>query len=296
MAIDLNLEFKQSIFHHELLAQKGIQLKFLRLDTIHPVVSGNKWFKLKEYIALFQDGSFDQIITFGGAYSNHLIATAAACQYHNIPCRGIVRGFHGQAAITTTLQHCRDLDMELHFLSRAAYATKNELDFIEELQRQYPGALIIPEGGSGSLGLKGARQINDYIDAETELICCAVGSGTTFCGIADGLQAHQSAIGFTVMKNGSYMQEGIQAQISHPRWRLETDYHFGGFAKHTPELIAFIHTVKRTQDLPLDFVYNAKMLWGVLDLIATDKIKERHILCIHTGGLQGNQSIPSLQQ
>lgn len=296
MAIDLDLKIRQTSFRHALLEQKGIRLNLLRLDLIHPWVSGNKWFKLKEYIAQYLQGGFKKIITFGGAYSNHLIATAAACHYYKIPCSGIVRGFHGQALETPTLAHCREFGMQLEFLSRAAYAGKQDADFLKELAAQNPEALIIPEGGSGVLGIKGAMEIAKEIDADTELICCAVGSGTTFCGLIEGLKPHQSAIGFTVMKNGDYMQELIAAQVHQPNWRLETNYHFGGFAKHKPELIDFIKDIQRTQHIPLDFVYNAKMLWGLLDLVEKDQINVKNICCIHTGGLQGNASIASLLQ
>ncbi|MNS50731.1 D-cysteine desulfhydrase [compost metagenome] len=293
MAIDLRPEIRIQPIDYPINRSAGIALSILRLDEIHPLVSGNKWFKLQEYIRLFREGAYDFILTFGGAHSNHLIATAAACAALGIPCRAWVRGFHGQAAETATLNECRKLGMELHFVGRDAYSRHDEI-FLLEVQGQYPTALIIPEGGYGPMGIAGAAAITNYIPAATELVCCAIGSGTTFCGITNGLLPHQSALGFTVFKQGATIAEELQAQIPHQRWALATDYHFGKFARHTPELIDFIRYMQEEHALPLDFVYNAKMLWGLLDMIKQDKVAAQHILCIHTGGLQGNRSIAHL--
>lgn len=293
MAIDLRPEIRIQSIDHPINRTAGIALDILRLDEIHPVVSGNKWFKLQEYIRQFREGHYAYILTFGGAHSNHLIATAAACATLSIPCQAWVRGFHGQAAETETLNECRKLGMELHFVGRDAYSRHDEI-FLNEVQQQHPTALIIPEGGYGPLGIAGAAAIAGYIPAATELVCCAIGSGTTFCGIANGLLSHQSAMGFTVFKQGETIAAELKAQIPHQRWTLATEYHFGKFARHTPELIDFIRYMQQTHDLPLDFVYNAKMLWGLLDRIKQGKITAQRILCIHTGGLQGNRSITHL--
>lgn len=293
MAIDLQPEIRVQSIDHPVARAAGITLNVLRLDEIHPVVSGNKWFKLQEYLRQFREGDYSYILTFGGAHSNHLIATAAACSAYGIPCRAWVRGFHGEAAETETLMHCRKLGMDLHFISRDLYRRHDDT-FLQEMQLQHPTALIIPEGGYGPSGIAGAAKICQYIPQDIELVCCAIGSGTTFCGIAQDLQPHQSALGFTVFKHGSSMENELAVQIPHRRWALATEYYFGKFARHTPELIDFIRYMQQVHDLPLDFVYNAKMLWGVLDGIQQGTIRAQQVLCIHTGGLQGNNSIKHL--
>lgn len=295
MAIDLRPEIRIQSINHPINRAAGITLNVLRLDEIHPVVSGNKWFKLQEYIRQFRIGNYAYILTFGGAHSNHLIATAAACAALGIPCQAWVRGFHGKVAETETLSECRKLGMELHFVSREVYS-RHDNAFLDRVQQEHPHALIIPEGGYGPRGIAGAAAIADYIPPATELVCCAIGSGTTFCGIAQGLQPYQSALGFTVFKQGETITAELQEQILHQRWALATEYHFGKFARHTPELIGFIRYMQQEHDLPLDFVYNAKMLWGLLDRIKQGQIDVQQVLCIHTGGLQGNRSIAPLLQ
>jgi len=221
MAIDLRPEIRIQPIKHPVTEITGIKLNVLRLDEIHPVISGNKWFKLQEYLHHFQEGKYRYILTFGGAHSNHLIATAAACAALHIPCQAWVRGLHGQASETDTLAECRKLGMELHFTSRDAYSRYHKT-FLEGIQEQHPDALVIPEGGYGPMGIVGAAAINQYIPEATELVCCAIGSGTTFCGIASGLALHQSALGFTVFKHGETITQELSAQIPHDRWQLAT--------------------------------------------------------------------------
>jgi len=294
MAIKLNLDIRLSPINLELCRLRNIQLQLLRLDQIHPAVSGNKWFKLHPYIETIQQGKYAGIITFGGAYSNHLVATAAACHYNNIPSIGLVRGLEGADKPTESLQECRQWEMELQFLSRTAYAEKSDPEFLEQLQRQYPDHLIIPEGGYGAPGIAGAGKINAYIPADTDLIALPVGSGTTIMGIINHLNESQKAIGFTAIKQGAYLKDTIRQHCNNTNWQLETEYHFGGFGKYKPELINFINHFRQQQDIPLDFVYTAKMMYGLLDCIEKYQWRNKKIVVLHTGGLQGNRSIQHL--
>lgn len=294
MAIKLDLDIRLSTIDLALCKAANIQLQLLRLDQIHPAVSGNKWFKLDKYLQTVQQGPYKGIITFGGAYSNHLVATAAACYYHNIPCIGFVRGLEGAEQPTESLQECRQWNMALQFLSRTDYRLKSDPGFLQQLQEQYPHHLIIPEGGYGTPGIEGAAKIHEYIPADTDIIVLAVGSGTTMMGIINALSEQQQAIGFAAIKQGAYLEETIRQNCSNTSWQLETDYHFGGFGKHTPELIDFINTFRREQDITLDFVYTAKMMYGLLDCIRKYQWQDKKIVSIHTGGLQGNRSIQHL--
>ena len=290
MAINLRASLRIQKLNDPSISAAGIALSVLRLDEIHPLISGNKWFKLQYYLRDFQQGNFEGILTFGGAYSNHLHATAALCQHLQIPCRGLVRGFHAQQQRTPTLQECADMGMELHFIARETYRNKTDAAFIEELQTSFPRYYVIPEGGDGPLGLKGAEEIGKLIPNEYDLIVCAVGTGTTLSGIVNQLRPQQRALGFTVMKGGAYLLPKIEAQTHNQRWSLENEFHFGGFAKSAPTLQQFIKAMQSTYSLPLDHVYNAKMLYGLFELIKQNKVKDCNVLCIHTGGLQGSRT------
>ncbi|RYD99221.1 MAG: pyridoxal-phosphate dependent enzyme [Sphingobacteriales bacterium] len=294
MAIKLDLDIRLSNINLALCTARNIQLRLLRLDQIHPAVSGNKWFKLHKYIEMVQEGRYAGIITFGGAYSNHLVATAAACSYHNIPCTGFVRGLEGSDHPTESLQECRQWHMELQFLSRAAYARKNDPEFLLQLQAQYPAHLIIPEGGYGIPGIAGAGDIYAYIPEDTDLIALPVGSGTTIIGIINRLQDQQQAMGFAAIRQGDYLKETIRQHCNRTNWQLETEYHFGGFGKHKPELLNFIRNFRQQQGITLDFVYTAKMMYGLLESIEKYQWQDKKIVALHTGGLQGNSSIQHL--
>lgn len=274
---------------------KDIRVEMLRLDMVHPTISGNKWFKLKENLAFAKSIGRKQILTFGGAYSNHLVATAAAANAFQVDCIGYIRGIVDQPSNESkTLLACRDLGMHLHFVSREEYAQKANKHYLLALQNLYPEAYIIPEGGNNELGIKGASEIAAYLPSDTTHCAVAIGTGTTFCGIASGLQnKHIKLLGFTAMKGGSYLKEEIATLLpQNIQWELYADYHFGGFGKCTSTLIEFMNHIYSTCQLPLDFVYTAKMLLGVIDLINKNYFPpESKICCIHTGGLQGNNSI-----
>lgn len=265
------------------------RLGLLRLDEINPVISGNKWFKLSENISTARNEGKSELLTFGGAYSNHLVATAKAAHDLGWGAIGFVRGLHAQTNDTPTLAACRSFGMRLHFLDREAYGQKDDASFLERLVRSYPKAHIVPEGGNNEAGRKGASSIVGHLPIDVGFVAVAMGTGTTFHGICDALPGPATALGFPALKGGAYLAAN---ELERPNGRLYTDYHFGGFARHTPELLSFMDRFYIEYGIPLDFVYTAKMMFGVFDLLDKGLVPEGGpIVCIHTGGLQGNASL-----
>ena len=268
-----------------------LQLNILRLDKIHPVVSGNKWFKLKYYLQQAKENNHDLIATFGGAFSNHILATAYACNKQNIKCIGYIRG-EKPKNFSETLSDAQALNMQLEFLSRTDYVKK------EIIINPNTSAFIIPEGGYGEAGAKGAAEILQLVPNISiyNYIVCAAGTGTMLAGISNASMPHQYCIGISVMKNNISLQNETLALIKNEaknRIRIFHDYHFDGYAKYTQPLIDFMNRIYTTHNLPLDFVYTAKALYAVYHL-AENKyfMPGSNILFIHSGGLQGNRSLP----
>lgn len=273
-----------------LLQRKGIQLDMLRIDLIHPHISGNKWFKLKYNIDFATQAQKSSLVSFGGAYSNHLHALAYAGMQAQLPTIGYVRGEEVENA---TLSDCKNWGMDVHFISRQNYKSKLESDFMNELQLKHPNSMIIPEGGSNELGLKGCSEILSVCDTTSyDYIAAPIGTGTTFAGIANSMQTHQHAIGFTAMKGGSYLAQSLTSIIPHTRWTLETEFAYGGFGKINEEVIELLSEFKSKHGIELDFVYTAKMMSGIMEKIEKNDFPEgSKILAIHTGGKQGNRSL-----
>lgn len=265
-------------------------IQMLRLDLLHPVVSGNKWFKLKYNLRQAALEEKQVILTFGGAYSNHLIATAAAAQASGLKSIGIVRGLHAEATMTPTLQACQEYGMQLQFVSREAYRFLKTGEGMASVQEQYPHAFIVPEGGNNEQGLRGAMEIATYIPDTITHVAVSVGSGCTFSGIRKALNPSVKLLGFVPMKQGRYLANDWQ--LEQGNYALIDDYHLGGFGKCTDELIAFMNQFYQINNIPLDRVYTAKMMLGMQHLIRLNHFpEEATILAIHTGGTQGNSSI-----
>ena len=275
------------------LPSKGIELLVLRIDKIHPVVSGNKLFKLHYFLLQAKQDSFPGLLTFGGAYSNHLVATAFACQQQALPCVGIVRGEKPEQ-LSPTLQACMEYGMQLHFISRTDYAQKEAADFIQNLPQAWQKFLVVPEGGYHPNGAVGAALIAQCLPEDCTHICTAIGTATTFAGILQSAKAHQQVIGIPVLKGMTDIAERLQFLNPRPRhFEWWDGYHFGGYAKKTPALLDFMNELYRNHRLPTDFVYTAKMLFAVMDKIAKGHFASgSKIVCLHTGGLQGNASLP----
>ena len=268
----------------------NIQLNVLRLDKIHAVVSGNKWFKLKYYLQHAVENNYSSIATFGGAFSNHILATAYACYKQKIQCTGFIRGEQSEQ-LSQTLLDAEALNMQLEFVSREAYKNK------EAITRANPGAFFIPEGGYGIRGARGASEILRLVPdlSAYNYIVCAVGRGTMLAGIANASLPHQQCIGISAMKNNFSLEKEMNLLIDNAVAKHVTlihDYHFGGYAKYTQQLIDFINNTWMHHHLPLDFVYTAKALHAVYDLAEKNYFAPgSNIIFIHSGGLQGNRSL-----
>jgi 1-aminocyclopropane-1-carboxylate deaminase len=286
----------QFINHGVLTNNSAVQLDVLRLDEVHPIISGNKLYKLHYFLEALQQKKYTQVITFGGAFSNHLVATAFACQQLNITCIGIVRGQDAGTAPSHTLQDCVAYGMQLQFITRADYSSIAEENYLQHLQQKYPNALIIPEGGYSPLGATGAStiytpQFNNY-----QYIACAVGTATTAAGIYSQLLPHQQLLAIPVLKNLADIKQRFNYLLQNKKplnqLTILHNFAFGGYAKHTPELLQFMQYCNQHFNLPLDFVYTAKTFYATLQTIKTKQLAPNaKILFIHTGGLQGNASL-----
>jgi len=291
-----------------LLTQRQIRLDVLRLDKIHPVISGNKWFKLKGWLRLATGSTVRHIVTFGGAWSNHIIAAACAGQAAGLRTSGIIRG-EKPARLSDTLLAASGYGMELEFISRALYRQKDDPAFLRELSDRYPGAIIIPEGGAGAPGIAGSQEILDAVDkSRYSHILCAVGTGTMFRGLVAAAAPGQPVLGIAVLKgfqdlpgsdspsstagpDGSFLAPPPANEA--PPHRIIPDYHFGGYARQTDALLDFMNEFHQTTGIPSDFVYTGKLFYATLDLIGSNLFPPHSsLLVIHSGGLQGNQSLP----
>jgi 1-aminocyclopropane-1-carboxylate deaminase len=275
--------------------QRVAEVDMLRLDLLHPVVSGNKWFKLKYNLANALATGYDTIVTFGGAYSNHLVATAAAASVSGFRSVGFVRGTNAAASPSPVLAHCRSLGMELQFISREEYAQKDQPDYIGSLSEKLGSFFLIPEGGANDAGRKGAEDIAGLIPPDYTHVCLAVGTGTTLIGLRSALPGSVELIGFVPMKQGAYLEDTIRQFLSpgnERNWQLTDSFHFGGFGKYDHDLVRFMNGFYQSHLIPLDIVYTSKMMFGLQQLIAQGFFPpQARILCIHSGGLTGNVSV-----
>lgn len=255
----------------------------------NPHISGNKWRKLKYNLQQAKAENHDTLLTFGGAYSNHIHATAATGKAFNFKTIGIIRG-EETLPLNPTLQFAQAQGMQLHYIDRQTYRKKNEETFIETLKEKFGRFYLLPEGGTNSFALKGCTEIVEEITIPFDYICCACGTGGTLSGIIMGLKENQNAIGFSALK-GNFLTKEVQRLLpknASANWHIQTAYHFGGYAKHKPPLLDFMRNFKEQYDIPLEPLYTGKMLYGIFDLIDKRYFPEGStIVAIHTGGLQG---------
>ncbi|MCL9807913.1 1-aminocyclopropane-1-carboxylate deaminase/D-cysteine desulfhydrase [Flavobacterium luminosum] len=266
-----------------------VTLYMKREDLIHPLVSGNKFRKLKYNLADFQETGYDTLVTFGGAFSNHIAATAYACKEKGINSVGVIRGEELWKAIEVnpTLKFAQQCGMKFEFVTREQYRQKEEPTFRNSLKSKYGHCFILPEGGTNALAVKGCQEILTHEDAQFDVICSAVGTGGTIAGISNAALPHQKVLGFPALK-GDFLQNEIRKFANRENWNLITDYHFGGYGKVTQGLIDFMNLFYQQTQIPLDPVYTGKMVFGVFDLIRQGYFPpQTKILMIHTGGLQG---------
>ena len=268
---------------------QDLKLSILREDLIHPEISGNKFRKLKYNLLEAKKLGYNQLLTFGGAFSNHIAATAAAGKLHGFKTIGLIRGEELKDKIDTnaTLRFAKNCGMELHFISREAYREKNNSLFIEDLKNKFPSTYVVPEGGTNDLAINGCKEILfDQCD-EFNFIASAIGTGGTIAGLIEASKPHQHLLGFPSLK-GDFLQKEVENINKKRNFTIFNEYHFGGYGKVNEELINFVNYFKKTTQIQLDPIYTGKMVFGVLQLIKNHYFSDSSkILMIHTGGLQG---------
>ena len=272
-----------------LLAKKEITLFVKREDTIHPIISGNKFRKLKYNLLQAKKECSATLLTFGGAYSNHILATACAGKEHGFKTIGIIRGEELKAKWETnpTLQLAKEYGMDFHFVSRYTYREKEVSKFFREFENTHKNFYLIPEGGTNTLAVKGCEEILTEDDSEFDVICTCVGTGGTLAGLINSSKPNQTVLGFPALK-GDFLNNDIRKFVRNDNWELISNYHFGGYAKINAELINFVNDFKKETGIPLEPIYTGKLFYGLLDLISKDYFKRgTKILAVHSGGLQG---------
>lgn len=274
---------------HPLLAEKQVSLVFKREDLLHPFISGNKYRKLKYNLLAAKEENEHTILTFGGAYSNHIAATAYAAKEKGFKALGVIRGEELESSwqMNTTLKRAYEDGMRFKFVTRSDYREKENHVFIEDLRKEFGDFYLVPEGGTNELAIKGCEEIITPEDKEYDIICSSVGTGGTVSGLIKSSFSHQKVLGFSALK-GDFLKDEIEKLVDNKHWQLLTDYHFGGYAKISEELIHFINAFKEKTNIPLDAIYTGKMIFGLFDMVKRDTFAAgTKIMAIHTGGLQG---------
>lgn len=279
----------QSVTYQHIQLNAPVTVTVKRLDQIHPQISGNKFFKLKYNFLEAEQQRLKKVLTFGGAYSNHIAATAYAAHLFGFASVGIIRGEElKDKALNPTLATAQQSGMQLHFVSRQQYREKTSSDFLAQLQQSYPEHYIIPEGGTNSLAIQGCKEILTAGDRHNyDVICCAVGTGGTITGLIEASAAHQTVLGFSALK-GDFLKSDVEQWTTKKNWKITDAYCCGGYAKTSSELLQFMQCFEAEHHIPLEQVYTVKMMYGLMDLIAQNHFPAgSRILVIHTGGLQG---------
>lgn len=269
-----------------------VKIDVLRTDLIDPVISGNKWYKLRYYLEEALTNDCSEIATFGGAYSNHIVATACACNQLQLKSIGFIRG-DKMDQLSPTLQSAQSYGMKLQFISRSDY--KNKTRIIENNPKN--DRYWIPEGGYGNLGAKGAATMLEKISLnEYSHLVAAIGSGTMVAGLLNASLPYQKVLGISSQKNNTSLEAEVKMLVAtenQDKFIYVPDYHFGGFAKHPIELLDFMNQFWLKESVPSDIVYTGKVFFAVNDLLEKKYFKPHdRILVIHSGGLQGNLSLP----
>ncbi len=283
----MNSSNQQVLF--PILSQKKVSLYLKREDLLHPFISGNKYRKLKYNLLSAQKEGHHTLLTFGGAYSNHIAATAFVGKEKGFRTIGIIRGeeLAQKWRANATLKLAKENGMHFKFVSRHVYRTKTERSFLAALGAEFGPYFHLPEGGTNVDAVKGCEEILTPADKDFDVVCSAVGTGGTIAGISNSAHKHQEVLGFPALR-GDFLIEDIRRFAARKNWKLISDYDFGGYAKVNEELIMFINHFRSETEIPLDPIYTGKMLFGVLDMVKNDYFKRgTRILGIHSGGLQG---------
>ena len=270
----------------------NIKLFIKREDLIHDIVSGNKWRKLNYNFKYIKEKKIKRILSFGGAYSNHLHALSWLAKKNNIKSFGLVRGCE-LSIENPTLSFCKKNKMDLFFLDRSTYRNnKYNNPIFKKIIKSEENVFVIPEGGFNEFGIKGCEEIMNEVNEHYDIICCSIGSGCTAVGIIKSLKFDQSFLGFSSFKNNSQIKNIISEKVKTMNWEINSKYNFGGFGQVNNELTKFIKDFKNTYAIMLDPIYTSKLFFGLFDMISKNKLpKDSRILALHTGGLQGLQGV-----
>lgn len=295
---ELEKRFKPSVLtqiHDPVLQDKKLQLWIKRDELIHPIISGNKWRKLKYILNHALTLDKNTLISMGGAYSNHLHALAFVGQQLNLHTKAFIRGERPEN-LNPTLKDMMGWGMQLEFISRSDYRLLRAYKQHDELPNLKSGEYWISEGGYSPLALQGVAEIMDEISIKFDSLCLPCGTGTTLAGLAAVTPGKCHVMGFSALKGGDYLNKEIKLlleknSVDKQNWSIQTDYHFGGFAKKNAQLSQFIDQFNDCHKIMLEPIYTGKMLYGLFDLMRTGKIESyQKIIALHTGGLQGNRS------
>lgn len=278
---------------HSLFTRHQVKVSIKRDDQIHPIISGNKWRKLRYNLQLAKEKQYQGIISFGGCYSNHLHALAYACQQQQLEALAIVRGESDNQS-NYTLSWAKHWGMKLSFVDRNTYRKRQDLAFLNDLQQRYPKHLIIPEGGSNQLALQGVGEVINELNQQSsyDSLLVPVGSGGTVAGLVKQDDNQHNIIGIAVLKQSDYLLEEVKRLLKNDskyhRWSIENNYHGGGYAKFSADDANRILQFSTATGIPFEPIYTGKMLLGFFDLLEKGYFTaNQHIILLHTGGLQG---------
>ncbi len=289
-AIDVLFEVSKSLnVTVNLGVSDFLSLEVKREDLIHSIVSGNKYRKLKYNVLSAKEGGYDTLLTFGGAFSNHIAAVSAVGNICGLKTIGVIRGEELADKIggNPTLLQAKENGMTFKFVSRSDYRRKAEDSFLKALKTEFGNFYKIPEGGTNDMAVKGCEEILTEEDKEFDYVCAPVGTGGTLSGLINSSRPNQKILGFSALKGG-FLYEDISKFAKQENWELINDYHFGGYAKINTELVTFLNAFHTVHGIPLDPIYTGKMVYGIMDMIKQGYFPENsRILVIHTGGLQG---------
>jgi 1-aminocyclopropane-1-carboxylate deaminase len=273
----------------------GVRLYLKRDDLIHPEIPGNKWRKLKYNLMAARERGYHTILTYGGAYSNHIRATAAAGYHFGFSTIGIIRG-EERLPLNYSLAYAVSRGMRLSYMDRVTYRHKDRPEVIADLRRDFGDFYLMPEGGSNALGVQGCIEITQEIGCPFDLICCSCGTGATLAGIAAGLRGKQRALGFAALKSGQFLAEDVEMLqreafgCNSNNWTIQYDFHFGGYAKTKPELCSFIGDFEERHSIRLDWIYEAKMMYGLFALVRRRCIEDSVVVAVIAGPAEEGSS------
>ena len=268
----------------------GVKLLLKRDDLIHPSIPGNKWRKLVPSFREAAAGHHDTVLTFGGAFSNHIYAVANAAELAGLRSIGLIRG-EEHLPLNPVLEQAQRVGMELHYIDRDTYRRKDTPAFLATLPERFGAPFVIPEGGSSPAGVRGVADVVGEIDRPFDVICCPCGTGGTLAGLASALPPHARAVGVAVLKGAGFLTRDVSGLLTavgsaSSRWEVLLDYHFGGFARATPELLAFIDDFEEKHGVGLDPIYTGKMMYALYDCIERRRFEPgTRIVALHTGGV-----------